>query len=37
MVRKINFGRLRGGLSGQDGWLTPELKGEITEDGSEVE
>lgn len=37
MVREINFGRLNGRLSGQDEWLTPELKGEITEDGREFE
>lgn len=36
-MREINFGRLRGRLSGKNEWLTPELKGEITEDGRELE
>lgn len=36
-MREINFGRLRGRLPGKNEWLTPELKGEITEDGRELE
>lgn len=36
-MREINFGRLRGRLSGKNEWLTPELKGKITEDGRELE